>query len=413
MKPFSLLVKPASADCNIRCRYCFYLGKCELYPDAKRHRMSDEVLEHMVQSYLATEQPAYSFGWQGGEPTLMGLDFFKRVVELQEQHGRDGIAVSNGLQTNTTLIDDAWARHLARYNMLVGVSIDGPAEIHNRFRVYADGRGAHDAVMAGVERLRRHHVEFNVLTLVSQANVKQPREVYHYLRDELGVMFHQYIECVEQDEHDQLLPFAISGREWGDFLCAIFDEWIACEDTHRVSVRLFDSILAMLVDGQPNACTFGTDCRQYLVVEYNGDVYPCDFYVEPELKLGNIMQNSWEELLSSPLYESFGARKRQWNETCETCKYLKLCAGCCQKNRPGRSKDPTRLSHLCEGWLQFYDHTWTTFHQLADQIRLDRRNAELAQRRDAIAQQHTGPIGRNDPCPCGSGRKYKRCCGAA
>jgi len=373
--------------------------------------MSDGVLERMVRTYLATEQPQYSIGWQGGEPTVMGLDFFKRVTTLQEQHGRPGAMVSNGLQTNTTLIDDEWARHLARYNFLVGVSIDGPAELHDRFRVYADGRGAHAAVMRGLEALKRQRVEYNVLTLVSQSNVHQPREVYHYLRDELGVHFHQYIECVEQDADGNLLPFAVNGREWGDFMCAIHDEWVACGDTRRVSVRLFDSILTMLVDGVANVCAIGTDCRQYLVVEHNGDVYPCDFYVETSLKLGNIMEDSWDELLTSPLYKEFGARKRQWNERCEACRYLRVCAGCCPKNRRLRGSDPGQLSHLCEGWMQFFDHAWDGFQKLADDIRRERQETREAARREHVRSLYRGKVGRNEPCPCGSGKKFKKCCG--
>lgn len=378
--------------------------------------MSDEVLERMISSYMGTNQPQYSIGWQGGEPTLMGLDFFKRVIQLEQQHGGRGAQVSNGLQTNTTLINDAWAEHLARYNFLVGVSIDGPAERHDRYRVFVDGRGAHANVMRGVECLKRNRVEYNVLTLVSQSNVRHPAEIYHYLRDDLDVLFHQYIECVEFEADGSLAPFAIRAGEWGDFLCGIYDEWIACDDTRRVSVRLFDTILTKLVDGVANVCASGTDCRQYLVVEHNGDIYPCDFYVRPELKLGNIMDNSWEELLNSPIYAEFGARKRQWNEACETCQYLALCAGGCPKNRPDHGPDSRELSALCAGWKQFYQHTRAGFEKLAAEIRAER--AAMAQRarlEASRARQAVGvpsaSVGRNDACPCGSGRKYKKCCG--
>jgi uncharacterized protein len=416
MRPFSLLVKPSSADCNLRCRYCFYLDRASLYPEAVRHRMSDAVLERMISSYLATNQPQYSIGWQGGEPTLMGLDFYKRVIELEQQHGRRGAHVSNGLQTNTTLIDDAWATHLARYHFLVGVSIDGPPERHDRYRVFVDGRGAHADVMRGVDALKRNRVEYNVLTLVSQSNVRHPKEIYHYLRDDLDVLFHQYIECVEFDADGSLAPFAIHAEEWGDFLCGIYDEWIACGDTRRVSVRLFDTIISKMVDGVPNVCAAGTDCRQYLVVEHNGDIYPCDFYVRPELKLGNIMEHSWEELLDSPIYAEFGARKRQWNEACEACQFLDLCAGGCPKNRPRHGEDPRQLSVLCKGWKQFYQHTREGFAQLAMQIREEReamaRRAryEATQARRAAGEPAVA-VGRNDACPCGSGKKYKKCCG--
>ncbi len=413
MQPFSLLVKPASADCNLRCRYCFYLDRAALYPASTRHRMADDVLERMIRTFLATDQPVHAFGWQGGEPTLMGLAFFERVTELQQRHGRAGGSVSNGLQTNTTLIDDAWAAHLRRYNFLVGVSIDGPPEVHDRYRVFVDGRGAHADVMRGLACLARNRVEHNVLTLVSQANVRRPRETYHYLRDDLGVMFHQYIECVEFDRDGNLRPFAVSGAEWGDFLCGVYDEWIACGDTRRVSVRLFDSLLTMMVEGVANVCSMGRDCRQYLVVEHNGDVYPCDFYVRPELKLGNLMTDTWDELLASPMYAAFGARKRQWNPKCADCRYLRFCAGCCPKNRPGGGGDPMALSALCEGWMRFYEHAIPGLTRLADDVRQERREAQrhLDEQVTAAAPHAAEPAGRNAPCPCGSGLKYKKCCG--
>ena len=189
-RPFSLLIKPASADCNQRCAYCFYLDRASLYPDASRHRMTDDVLERLISSYLATDQPTYVFGWQGGEPALMGLDFFRRVTALQSKYGRNGSVVANGLQTNATLLEDEFCAHLGKFNFLVGVSLDGPADVHDRYRKYGDGRGTHADVLRGLETLRRHEVEFNILTLVSAANVKRGAEIYRYLRD-LGVAYHQ------------------------------------------------------------------------------------------------------------------------------------------------------------------------------------------------------------------------------
>ncbi len=411
MRDFSLLVKPTSADCNLRCQYCFYLGKCELYPENARHRMSDEVLRKMISSFLATEQRAYSFGWQGGEPTLMGLDFFKKVTKYQMEYGRPGVTVANGLQTNATLLDDEWAEYLAKYKFLVGVSVDGPAEVHDRFRINNDGKGTHADVMRGIDALKRHKVEFNILTLVSQSNVDKPRDIYRYLCD-MGIKFHQYIECVEFGSDGNLLPFAINGEEWGNFLCGIYDEWIK-GDQRKVSVRLFDNILAMMVDGVESTCTVGKDCRHYLVVEHNGDIYPCDFFVEPELKLGNLMDNTWDEMRGSALYETFGKRKSQWNDACAKCEYLKFCAGCCPKNRETRGADPSRLSVLCAGWKKFYKHALPGLAELADDIRRDRERA-IRMQREAMLQSRNdsiGKVGRNDACPCGSGKKYKKCCG--
>lgn len=398
--PFSLLVKPASADCNLRCEYCFYLEKKALYPEIKKHRMPDDVLERMISTFLATEQPHHSFGWQGGEPTLMGVEFFRKVTTFQEKYGQ-GKSVANGLQSNTTMINDEFAEHLAQYKFLCGVSIDGPPEIHDHYRKYGDGRGAHADVMKGLETLKRHNVEYNVLTLVSQSNVRHPVDIYHYLCD-MGVMYHQYIECVEFDHAGKLMPFAVNGKEWGEFLCAIFDEWIK-GDQRKVSVRLFDSILMKMVDGVTNVCSMSDTCRQYLVVEHNGDIYPCDFFVDPDLKLGNIKENSWEELQASPVYEQFAGRKSCWNPACAQCEYLKYCSGCCPKNRPTRGKDPTQMSVLCEGWKMFYHHTLKEFRKLANEI--------IEERERPPEPVSAGSVGRNDPCPCGSGLKYKKCCG--
>ena len=348
MQPFSLLVKPSSADCNLCCEYCFYLERSTLYPESKRHRMPDKVLVQMISSYMKTEQKQYAFGWQGGEPTLMGVDFFRRVTELQQKYGRSGALVANGLQTNATLIDKEFAKHLAKYKFLVGVSLDGSENIHNRYRITADGHESYTDVLRGIEHLKQNNVEFNILTLVTSANVKKAKEVYSFLCD-MGFFYHQYIPCVEFDDKGHPMPFSINGEEWGDFLCEIFDEWIR-EDTRKVSVRLFDSILTLIVDGVYNVCHMGDNCCQYFVVEHNGDIYPCDFFVESNKKLGNIMNDSWEELQNSPKYIEFGRKKALWNEGCNHCEYLKYCSGDCLKHRLYKRDNSKDLSLLCKGW---------------------------------------------------------------
>lgn len=365
MNPFSLLIKPASADCNLRCNYCFYLDRSELYPDSRQHRMTPAVLESMIKSYLETEQSCYVFGWQGGEPTLMGLDFYQQVTDMQSAFGRPGARVANGFQTNGLLLNDEWAQHFAKYRFLVGVSVDGPAKLHDRFRCDIGGRGSHARVIKGINALKRNSVEYNILTLVSQANVAHPEAVYDYFCDR-GVTFHQYIECVEFDTKGRLRPFAITGSEWGEFLCRIFDRWYA-HDTHRISVRLFDTILTQLVDGMNNTCASGLNCDQYFVVEHNGDIYPCDFNVLPKLHLGNVQSNSWEAMQRSETYTTFGAAKNQWHPACEACPWLRFCHGDCPKNRPGRN--PGALSHLCEGWKRFYAYALPRLTALADEIR--------------------------------------------
>ncbi len=406
MRPFSLLIKPASADCNLRCEYCFYLEKCHLYPDVKRHRMSDEILEQLVKSYVTTAQPAYSFAWQGGEPTLMGVEFFRKITALQEKHGRSGAVVANGLQTNATLIDDELAQHLARYRFLLGCSLDGPAEIHDRYRLTTGGKPSHAKVLKGLGTLKRHGVEFNILVLVSRANVRQAAEVYHYLIRQ-GFFYHQYIPCVEFDAEGNLLPFAIDGDEWGEFLCNIFNEWYP-RDIHRVSIRHFDSILQKIVDGTANVCTMGRNCCQYFVVEYNGDIYPCDFFVEKSLKIGNVMDITWDEALASKIYRDFGAQKTQWNEECRSCDCLNFCSGDCLKHRMYAGNQPANLSRLCRGWRQFIRHTRGQFHEVAENINAQRQEEKNSMQQTA---SRPAPIGRNAPCPCGSGMKYKKCCG--
>lgn len=377
MAPFSLLVKPASADCNLRCRYCFYLDACACHPEAGRRRMDVATLERMIAGYLATQQPVHSFGWQGGEPTLMGVDFYRRVVERQAACAQPGARIANGLQTNGTLLDDAFAAFLAEYRFLVGVSLDGPAAVHDAERRTAGGQGSHALALAGIDCLRRHRVEFNILTLVNRANVSKPVEVYDYLVKQ-GFLYHQYIDCVAFAPDGTLQPFAITGQAWGDFLCQLFDRWYP-RDTRRVSVRLFDTVLARLVDGVANCCASSETCCQYFVVEHNGDLYPCDFQVRPSRKLGNVAMDGWTALQQSPAYAAFGARKRTWNTRCASCPFLQFCMGDCPKNRGGpENQDPARLSHLCEGWRQFYRHTLPRFQKLAEEIRRERRRCRDA-----------------------------------
>ena len=407
-QPFSLLVKPVSADCNLNCDYCFYLEKSVLYPEVKQHRMSDEILEQLVKGYLSTSQPVHSFGWQGGEPTLLGLDFFKKVTRLQEKYGKTGQSVGNGLQTNATLIDRPLAKHLADYKFLLGCSLDGPPEVHNLYRKTINQQGSFDRVLRGIGLLKEVGVEFNILVLVSQANVHKAAEVYRYLVDN-GYHYLQFIPCVEFDASGKLEPFAISGEEWGDFLNEIYDEWYP-KDTHTVSIRHFDSILSQQVDGIANVCTLGENCCQYFVVEYNGDVYPCDFFVEPARKLGNIMDLTWQAMLDSPAYHQFGAQKKCWNAKCASCRHLTWCQGDCLKHRVSGAYQPQHLSHLCSGWQKFFKHAEQGFLRLSEGIKQSRIPEPVLQPPSELRSAKQPRVGRNQPCPCGSGLKYKKCC---
>jgi len=400
LKPFSLLIKPASADCNLRCEYCFYIDHLE--EGTKAPRMSDETLEILIKSYMSTNQlNNYSFGWQGGEPTLMGLKFFEKVIELQKKYGPPGAVVSNGLQTNGTLITEEMAKFFKKYNFLLGVSLDGPPYLHDYYRKTLGQTPTHSLVMRGIEILKKHNVEFNILILVNNKTVKKAREIYQYMKSQ-GFLYHQYIPCVEFDNNNKPHTYSITGKEWGTFLCELYDEWIK-EDMKKISIRLFDSILEYLVYGQYNVCYMNNDCCQYFLVEYDGNVYPCDFFVRKDLLIGNVKTGTWDEFLKSPVYLRFGRQKANWNVYCNNCIYLNLCHGDCQKFRIGGSKSSRMLSVLCKGWRMLYAHSLPQFKRIAQQIRAE-RNIK------AHIPIKIEKIGRNAPCPCGSGKKYKDCC---
>lgn len=367
--------------------------------------MTQDVLEQVIRNYMCTDQPRYVFAWQGGEPALMGVDFYRRVVELQETYAPEGAVVINALQTNATLIDEEMARHLSDHKFLVGISLDGPAYLHDRYRRSAGGAGSFKEVMRGIQRLREKNAAMNVITVVTDIQVRKAKEVYRFLCDQY-FDYHQYIPCVEFSEDGNLEPFAIKGEEWGDFLCELYDEWSKW-DIQRVSIRLFDSIIARLVDGSCTVCDMDSDCRHYFVVESNGDVYPCDFYVRPELRLGNVLSGSWEQMWRSPIYADFGARKAMWQELCNQCEFLRFCLGDCPRRRTCGSGNTGGVSRLCSGYRQFYRHALPSLQVIAERI----RQRSCSHKSESGVPSSWGKTGRNAPCPCGSGLKYKRCCG--
>lgn len=333
--------------------------------------MPGKILEQLVSSYMKTLQPCYIFAWQGGEPTLMGVDFFRKVVKLQQKYGKPGSSISNGMQTNAVIIDDELAEFFARYNFLLGVSLDGPGYMHDSYRKYKNGIGSYKDVMKGIDCLKRNGVDFNIITLVSKSNVRKGKEVYHFLCDK-GFFYHQYIECVEFDKKGNPLSYTITGEEWGNFLCEIYDEWIK-SDIYRVSIRLFDSILTYMVENRYNVCSMGRKCGQYFVVEYNGDIYPCDFFVDKDLRIGNISRGSWFNFLQSPIYTNFANKKSIWNSECDICNYNSFCSGDCSKNRFYSQENPGQLSWLCKGWKTFYDHAIPGFRKIAGNILEERK----------------------------------------
>ena len=359
--PFSVLIKPVSADCNLDCQYCFYRPKAALYPEPAVHRMSDETLSALVQQVMRLSGHSASFGWQGGEPTLVGLDFFRRAVELQAASVRDGQVVANGLQTNAVVIDDDLADFLAQYRFLVVVSVDGPQPMHDHFR----GKGTHARVMRALKALRRHSVEHNALIMVTPRNVAAPEEVYEFCQQE-KLHYLQFIHCAERDpQTGEIAGFSVAPEDYGDFLCRVFDRWSA-EDPPRTYVRLFDDLLAVHLGYQMPSCSLRDACGDYVVVEWNGDVYACDFFVEPEWKLGNLLETPLEAMIGSPLWARFRNRKSRHTGRCVSCGWLSLCHGECPKYRlvahPGDDSGP---SYFCEAYRKFFAYSQRRYTELA------------------------------------------------
>ncbi len=356
MADFALLLKPVSFDCNLRCSYCFYLAQ-ERHFGSGKHIMSDQVLEEVIANYLGTKQQEYSFAWQGGEPTLAGVDFFYRAMAFMQKHGAPGANIGNVLQTNGTLLNLEWCCFFKKYNFLLGVSLDGPEYLHDIYRQNAQGAGTHATVCRNLELLRQEQVDFNILTLVNHHNVQRPLELYRYLRDEQQCCYMQFIECIDFAPDGSLQAWSITAQEWGNFLCEIFDEWYTY-DRDRVSVRLFDSLLHQLIYNQSNTCAMSRECGQYLLVEHNAELYPCDFFVQQELRLGTVAQ-PLEDVLASPKLRSFAKAKSRTIPQCRRCSYQRFCSGDCPKNRRNNH------SVLCGGWQQFFAHVLERLKEIA------------------------------------------------
>lgn len=356
----SVLVKPVSADCNLVCEYCFYSSKAKLYPETCQHRMNDDVLRELVSQLMSLALERASFCWQGGEPTLAGLDFFGQAVKYQRLLRAPGQIVENSLQTNGVLIDKEWARFLSRHGFLVGVSLDGPAELHDHYRRDRGGDPSYGRVVKGIEHLRRYNVDFNVLVLLNDCNVQRPRELYRFLLDQ-GFRYLQFIPCVERSpETGEIARYSVSPEQYGRFLCDVFDEW-AGKGIPTVYVRDFEDILISYVTGETSSCIYSRDCGKYVVVEYNGDVYPCDFFVEPELLLGNIMEHPLEEIVENLKFAEFSAQKRRLAAKCEECPWLQYCSGGCPKHQVQLGLD---RNYFCESYKMLFEHANERFLEL-------------------------------------------------
>ncbi|MCG3161964.1 MAG: anaerobic sulfatase maturase [Chloroflexi bacterium] len=381
---FHVMTKPRGAICNLDCEYCFYLRKEDLYQGSS-FRMGDETLESYVRQYIAAQRaPEVNFAWQGGEPTLMGLDFFRKAVAYQRKYARPGMRIENALQTNGTLLDDEWCRFFAENRFLIGISLDGPREAHDLYRKDKGGAPTFDRVLRAVELLKKHKVDFNVLTCVSAANVHQPLEVYRFLRDEIGAQFIQFIPIVERDngtgfqEGTALTPRSITGKQYGDFLIAIFDEWVR-RDVGMVFVQMFDTALGRWLGAPGGLCVFQETCGLALAMEHNGDLYSCDHFVEPRHRLGNLLETPLAEMAGSMQQRKFGLdKKASLPRYCRECPVLFACNGGCPKDRTDLTPDgEAGLNHLCDGFKAFFTHIDQPMRQMAGLLRQRRPAAEI------------------------------------
>jgi uncharacterized protein len=348
----SLLIKPASALCNLDCSYCFYLDRAsDPYSGQNHRRMSPETLEQLVKTWLAYSYPNSTFAFQGGEPTLCGPEFFAHLCELQKRWGRDGQNVSNSLQTNAVLLNERWCEVFREYNFLLGVSIDGPESIHDLHRCNKEGRGTWKQVMRSIELLQKRRVDFNALCVVSAANVERPKELYKFYKS-LGIEYIQFIPLAEFDSEGRPLPFTPTPEQYGRFLCEMFDLW--WPDIRRVRIRFFDNLAEAIAGQKPGACTMHESCDSYVVVEYNGDVYPCDFFVEQDWRLGNINQDSWIDIARQKTRHDFAAKKSLPHPACSICEYEGLCHGGCPHLRRGRHGRFEDLDYYCASYKMLF-----------------------------------------------------------
>jgi uncharacterized protein len=429
---FHLLAKPTGAVCNLDCSYCFFLSKEMLYPGS-RFRMADELLEEYVRQLIEAHSTVREVmvAWQGGEPTMMGVEFFRRSVELANQYLKPGQKAVFTIQTNGTLLDEEWAQFFKENDFLVGISIDGTREQHDTYRVNKGGRGSFDQVVRGLEFLKAAGVEWNVLTTVHAANGDHGRDVYRSLRDECGATFIQFIPIIERvteadadgevpwsswrdrplyvQEGERVTGRSVTAAQYGRFLIDVFEEWVR-RDVGEVYVQMFDVALANWVGAPPGLCVHTETCGLALALEHTGDLYSCDHFVEPKYKLGNIRDTPMLELVASQQQTQFGLDKRDTlPKYCLECDVRFACHGGCPKDRfiLTPSGDPG-LNYLCAGFKDFFHHVDKPMQIMGRLLAQNRAPSEIVQ----LYASQDAKRGRNDPCTCGSGRKWKHCHGA-
>jgi len=385
-RPFSIISKPIGPRCNIDCKYCYYLEKEKLFPDEKKFRMASDVLESYIRQVIETSLEAgmgeVPFAWQGGEPTMLGVDYFRQIVALQKKHALGGVKISNALQTNGILLNEDWGRFLHDNEFLVGISIDGPKKIHDRYRRDRAGRPTFDAVMRGLEVLQRHQVEHNALTVVQRANGGRGKEVYNFLKG-LGIVFMQFIPIAERsqgeglagapqvdmDTGNSVTPWSVSPRAYGKFLCDVFDSWFR-RDIGKIYVQHFDVQLALWLGYRSSLCVFAETCGDGLAVEHDGSLYSCDHYVYPEYRLGQITETPLREMLWTERQQEFGRDKAdRLTAQCKTCSYRFACNGGCPKHRFATARDgEPGHNYFCESYTMFFHHAGERMRRMARQV---------------------------------------------
>ncbi len=369
-RSFQIFAKPAGAACNLRCRYCYYLSKGAHGVVASR--MPEDLLErYILQHIAASPDEVIRFSWHGGEPTLLGLDYFRLIVDVQRRHCPPGRKIANGIQTNGTLIDEEWAGFLAAQAFAVGLSLDGPQAMHDRYRTTRDGRPTFEQAIRGCEILRRHGVATDILCVVSSCNAGQPAEVYQFFKG-IGASYVSFLPLVESrsDQADGVTENSVQPQAWGDFLCAVFDEWVS-GDIGRIKVQIIEEAARIAFGQEHSLCLFRPTCGDIPVVERNGDFYPCDHFVDAEHRVGNILDTPLVDLLESPSQLVFGLAKLEaLPGVCRACEVREMCHGECPKNRfvPAPDGGPP-LNYLCPGYKQFFRHVTPFVEQVRAQWR--------------------------------------------
>jgi len=410
--PYHIFAKPIGSICNLNCDYCYYLKKESFYPEEKSFRMPDDILEDYILQHIETcPDQVIGFAWHGGEPTLLGLDYFRKVVELQRKHRPSDRRIVNGIQTNGTLLDENWCRFLAEEGFSVGISLDGPQEVHDSHRLTKGGKPTHSQAMRGYELLRKHRIACDILCVVHGQNVHRPTEVYRFFK-QIKAAYIGFLPLVEtRPKTDGAVSSStVPSEAFGAFLCTIFDEWMS-QDIGQVKIQMFEETTTTALGQEHTLCIFKKTCGDVPVIEHSGDFFACDHFVDKEHLFGNIREARLVDLIEGPAQRAFGQAK--WDTLpryCLDCEVLPLCNGGCPKVRILRTPDgEAGLNYLCAGYKRFFSHC--RFF-LAELSALWHREAEGAKTppRPAARTQANPRIGRNDPCPCGSGKKYKKCC---